>query len=89
MPGCPAADIPVLAQLTDIFRDLLRDPDLELSEHSTPDDVPGWDSMTHIALIVEVECRFGVQFRTGEIEDLHNVGELVRHIRMKQSHAVA
>ena len=45
--------------------------------------------MTHIALIVEAECRFGVQFRTGEIEDLHNVGDLVRHIRMKQSHVAA
>jgi len=87
MPACPAADVPVLAELTDIFRDLLRDPELQLSEQSTPDDVPGWDSMTHIAVVVESECRFGVQFRTGEIEDLHSVGDLVRHIQMKQIHA--
>lgn len=85
MPGLPVVDVPVLAQVTDIFRDLLRDPELQLSEHSTPDDVPGWDSMTHVALIVEAECRFGVQFRTGEIEQLHNVGELIRSIRMKQA----
>lgn len=85
----PAADVPVLAQVTDIFRELLRDPDLQLSEHSTPDDVPGWDSMTHIALIVESECRFGVQFPTAEIEDLHSIGDLVRSIRMKQTQPAA
>ncbi|HET8997399.1 MAG TPA: acyl carrier protein [Acetobacteraceae bacterium] len=87
MPGCQAADGPVLAQIADIVRDLLRDPELEVSEQSTPDDLPGWDSMTHIALIVESECRFGVQFRTGEIEDLHSVGDLVRSIRLKQIRA--
>lgn len=89
MPDYPDADIPVLAELTDIFRAALRDPDLEISAESSPDDIPGWDSMTHIAVVVEVECRFGVQFHTGEIEDLRNVGALIRHIRMKQAHAVA
>lgn len=89
MQSCPVADMPVLAQVTDIFRDLLRDPALQLSEHSTPDDLPGWDSMTHIAVIVESECRFGVQFHTGEIEELHSIGDLVRSIRMKQTRATA
>lgn len=89
MPGSQATEIPVLAQVTEIFRDLLRDPELQVSEQSTPDDLPGWDSMTHIALIVESECRFGVQFRTGEIEDMHNVGDLVRSIRLKQTQEAA
>ena len=89
MPDCPDTDAPVLAELADIFRAVLRDPDLELSKQSSPDDIPGWDSMTHIAIVVEAECRFGVQFHTGEIEDLRNVGALIRHIRMKQAHAVA
>ena len=89
MPPPPSTGSPVLAEITDIFRDLLRDPTLELSAGSSPDDVPGWDSMTHIALVVEAECRFGVQFHTAEIEQLRNVGDLVRHIEMKQTHAAA
>lgn len=89
MPPCSFANTPVLAEVTDIFRDLLRDPALELSAASTPDDVPGWDSMTHIALVVEAECRFGIQFHAGEIEELRSVGDLVRRIRMKQTHAAA
>ena len=89
MPSCPSTGSPVLAAITDIFRDLLSDPTLELSAGSTPDDVPGWDSMTHIALIVEAECRFGVRFHTAEIEQLRNVGDLVRAVGMKQTRAAA
>jgi acyl carrier protein len=89
MPSCPSTGSPVLAEITDIFRDLLCDPTLELSVGTTPDDVPGWDSMTHIAVVVEAECRFGVQFHTAEIEQLRNVGDLVRHVEMKQTQAAA
>jgi acyl carrier protein len=89
MPPSSCTKSPVLAEVTDILRDLLRDPTLELSPASTPDDVAGWDSMTHIALVVEAECRFGVQFHTAEIEQLRNVGDLVRRIEMKQTHAAA
>ena len=89
MPSCPATGSPVLAQITDIFRDLLGDPTLELSASSSPDDLPGWDSMTHIALVVEAECRFGVQFHTAEIEQLRTVGDLLRCVEMKQTRAAA
>ena len=88
MPSAIAASS-VLADVTAIFRDLLHDPSLELTPGSSPDDVPGWDSMTHIALVVEAECRFGVQFRVGEIEGLHTVGDFVRSISAKRMHAPA
>jgi acyl carrier protein len=45
--------------------------------------VPCWDSMNHIALVVEAECRFGIEFRTSEIEDLKSISELVRAIETK------
>lgn len=77
---------PVLAGLTDIFRTVLEDRALELSPDMTPDDIPAWDSMTHITLIVEAECRFGVRFDAGDIEQLKSVGELVREIERRTSH---
>jgi acyl carrier protein len=75
---------PVLAGVTEIFRAVFNDPDLELTPRSTSDEVPGWDSMTHISLIVEAECRFGILFQPAEIESLHTVGELVRAIEAKR-----
>lgn len=83
------AERPVFAELVDIFRAVLGDPGLELTPHTTADDVPGWDSMAHITLIVEAECRFGVQFQIAEIESLQNLGELVQAIETKRVRAAA
>ena len=75
----------VLAAVTEIFRSVFNDPRLELTSRSTVDDVPGWDSMTHVSLIVETECRFGIRFQAAEIESLHSIGELVRAIEAKRA----
>ncbi|HEX5328003.1 MAG TPA: acyl carrier protein [Acetobacteraceae bacterium] len=77
----------LLDELTDIFRTVFDDPDLILAEDTTADDIPGWDSMTHIALVVEAECRFAVSFAAAEIEPLQNVGEFVRLIEAKRAAA--
>ena len=43
-------------------------------------DVKGWNSFTHLNLIVATEMRFGVKMRTDEIEGLTKVGDLVEII---------
>jgi acyl carrier protein len=75
----------ILAGLIDIFRTVLEDPDLELTMETTSDDLPCWDSINHIAIVVEAECRFDIEFRTVEIEDLTRVRELVRLIETKRA----
>jgi acyl carrier protein len=84
MPTSRAIDqVAILVELTDIFRSVLGDPCLELSLATTSDDLPGWDSLSHITLVVEAECRFDIEFRTAEIEELTSVSELVRMIQAK------
>lgn len=83
----PLATRSVLAEVTAILRDVLDDPRIELTADTVAADVPGWDSMAHIALVVEVECRFGVTFHAAEIEALHRVGDLVRLIEAKRGAA--
>jgi len=73
----------ILAELTDIARSVFDEPGLELTLGTTCDDVPMWDSMNHIALVVEAECRFDIQFLTAEVEDVASVGELMRMIQAK------
>jgi len=75
----------VLAELADIFRLVLRDPDIELSFETNGDDLPAWDSMNHIALLVEAECRFEILFQPAEIEQIVSVGDLVRMIQVKRA----
>ena len=70
----------ILAELTDIFRDLFGNDGLVLTPATTAQDVKGWDSLKHIGLIVAVEDRFHIKMKSSEIERLANVGDLVRVI---------
>lgn len=85
MPSSPTTHRPLLAEVTDIFRTVLNQPDLELTPRSTADDVLGWDSMTHITLLVEAECRFGIVFQPPEVEAVQSVGELLCSIAAKRA----
>ncbi len=85
MPSSQITAPPVPPEIAEIFRHVFRDPDLRLTARTTPDDVPGWDSMNHIALVVEAECRFGVTFEVEEIDALRSVGELIAAIHAKQT----
>jgi acyl carrier protein len=39
-------------------------------------EVPGWDSLSHLKILSAVEKEFGVRFRSLEVIRLKNVGEL-------------
>jgi acyl carrier protein len=71
--------------LTAIFRDTLDNDVLDLTESTTARDVEGWDSITHVLIMVAVEKKFKVKFTAGEIQKLNNVGELAALIRSKQA----
>jgi len=76
---------PVMAELADVFRSVFDDPDIAITEATCADDIPAWDSMTHIALVVEAECRFGITFAAGELDGLRRVGDLARLIEVKRA----
>jgi acyl carrier protein len=85
----PARDEPnteaILAAVARIARSAFQDPLLELTYETTSDDVPDWDSMNHITLVVEIEAYFDIRFPMAEIEALKSVGELVQAIENKLS----
>jgi acyl carrier protein len=65
------------AGLTELFRDLFADDTIVLKAETNADDIEGWDSFTHLNVIVATETRFGIKLRSNEIEGLKNVGDLV------------
>lgn len=71
------------ARLTNIFRTLFNKPDLQLRDDLTARDVPTWDSLNHVNLMMFVEEEFGVRFTTGEVSSMQNVGDLKRLIDAK------
>jgi acyl carrier protein len=74
----------VFAKLQMVFDDVFPDP-VPLTPELTPKDVPAWDSMLHISLVVAMEQAFAIRFKLGEVESTGNVGNLVELIRRKVS----
>jgi acyl carrier protein len=72
-----------MTKLQDVFRRVLNQPALVLTRDLTAADVKGWDSLKHIELIVSIESVFGIRFKTAEVGDLDNVGELVDMVNTK------
>ncbi len=73
----------VYEKLTTVFRDVLDEDDLVLTPGMTADDVDGWDSLSHVRLILAVSKVFGVKFSAAEVGQLKNVGEFVEMIQSK------
>jgi acyl carrier protein len=63
-------------RLQSTIRHHLKLADLDLTEATTADEVPGWDSLSHIEVIAAVEEEFGVRFKALEVIRLKNIGEL-------------
>lgn len=73
----------ILAIFQEIFRDYLENERIVLLDSTTANDVEGWDSLTHIQLIVAVEKSFKIKFTSNEIMSWKNVGEMVDSIQRK------
>jgi acyl carrier protein len=68
---------------------VFEDDEIEVGRTTTANDVDGWDSLSHINLIVAVENAFGIIFTKKELLGFKNVGELVDSLNRKQSNKEA
>lgn len=73
-------------RLQEIFRTVLADDDLVLSDDLTADQVPSWDSVAHVSLMFTIESEFGLRFADEQLTGFRNVGELREYV---ESHAAA
>lgn len=67
-------------RLTKVFRDVFDNPSLQIKEDYNAGNIPGWDSLAHINLIVEIEEEFGISFSTAEISGFACVGDVKKLI---------
>lgn len=70
----------ILAKVQTIFRDVLDNEEIVLTDETTANDIEEWDSLSHIQLIVAIEKAFGVKFTSLEIMKWKNVGEMLECI---------
>jgi len=62
--------------LDEILGTLLGNDQLVLTDDTTPDSVPGWDSLVTVNLMFALEEQCGLRFTGNQIFEFQTVGEL-------------
>jgi acyl carrier protein len=70
-----------LAKLQVVFRQVLSDNSIVLTENTTAKDVAGWDSLSHVMLVVEIETAFKKRFKAREIQNWQRVGDMITSLQ--------
>ena len=70
-------------ELKKVILSQLNLDDFDLQDSTIAPDVPGWDSLNHINIIVAVEENFKVKFKSMELLRLKNVGDLQKLLDSK------
>lgn len=73
----------ILEKLSGIIKEVLDDDTLDITETIAAADLEDWDSINHVEIIASIEEGFDIRFKTIEIEDFKNVGDIVSGIESK------
>ena len=64
---------PLLPRVQRILADILQLPTDQITPTSSPETLPGWDSVQHLNLILALEEEFGTMFEPDEIDQMGSV----------------
>jgi acyl carrier protein len=62
--------------LENILSEVFVIPTSSIEDSLTLKDIPSWDSLTHMMLIVRLEEDYRIQFTGDEIADIQSVGDV-------------
>ena len=67
----------ITSNLTTIFRKVFSNKNISINTFTTASDIAGWDSLTHIELIAEIEDFFKIRFSFNEVVSFKNTGDII------------
>tara|TARA_Y100001933_G_C18620793_1_gene406276 strand:+ start:207 stop:455 length:249 start_codon:yes stop_codon:yes gene_type:complete len=73
----------IIKIIREILVSILGHENFEMIEELEAKDVDGWDSLSHMLIITEIENQFEIQFKLKELNKLNNLGSLLQLIRLK------
>ena len=72
-----------IEKVNSIFRMVFDNEEINIRAEMTADDVDGWDSLSHVNLILALEKGFNIRFSQREVLSFKNVGDLLKCIDNK------
>jgi acyl carrier protein len=73
----------ITAELKRVILSALKLDDWDIKDDTIASQVPGWDSLNHVNVILAVEQHFRVRFKPVEILKLKDIGDLQRLVTSK------
>ena len=73
----------IIKIIREILVSILEHENFEMIEELEAKDVDGWDSLSHMLIITEIENQFDIQFKLKELNKLNNLGSLLQLIHLK------
>jgi acyl carrier protein len=73
----------ILKTVNKIFNEILDQGTVVLVPGTEANDVPEWDSLFHIQLIVAIEKHFHIRFTALEIQNWKNAGQMIDSIKSR------
>ncbi len=70
-------------RLETVIRGVFPIPAADIDEAWTSDDIPEWDSVGHLNLVVEIEKQFGVRVEIEEMFEIVTLGDIARLLQRK------
>ncbi len=73
----------ILKRLQEIIRGAVDDEEVEINENTVASDVAGWDSLSQVLIVGQLQNEMGVRLSSVEVTACANVGEFVNLIIKK------
>jgi acyl carrier protein len=73
----------IMDSLTVVFRSVFEDDSIVLKPEMTANEIEGWDSLSHVVLILAIENHFKIRFNQKDLLTFKNVGDLYHSIEGK------
>jgi len=70
-------------QILEIFRKSLEIKSNEFDINANKKNLPMWDSMANVALILNIEKKYKIKFNNNEINKLDSLEKLIKIVRKK------
>jgi len=90
MTGRTSLDGGTGARVRAVIADFFSLPPERVTADTQAEDIPGWDSTTHVGLILAIEEALAIEFSVDQVTDFADVGELAatcQTLREQAGHA--
>ena len=65
-----------LKEFENLLTDILKCSKDDLKDENGPDQIPNWDSITHMEMVSKIEEAFNIQLDVDEINQIETIGAM-------------